>query len=180
MEEWRNIDGYEGLYQVSNFGRVNSFNYLRSKQEKILKPGKKSDGYLQIKLCKDGKKQIFYIHRLVSQTFLPNPNNLPQVNHKDENKENNFVFVNEDGSVNNEKSNLEWCDAKYNSNYGTCQKRRKKWRSKQVYQYSLQGELIKMWQSTAECARNGFAQSNVSNCCNGVLKTYKGCIWKYQ
>ena len=107
MEIWKDIKGYEGLYQVSNKGRVKSLNYRRTGKEKILSSSPNSYGYLIVGLCKNGKQKPFYIHRLVAEAFLTNPNNLLEVNHKDENKENNHV------------ENLEWCDRKYNNNYGS-------------------------------------------------------------
>ena len=104
---WKDIKGYEGKYQVNQVGQVRSMNYLRTGKVKRLSPGLSSDGYLQVGLYKDGKYYHYLVHRLVAEAFIPNPNNLPQVNHIDENKTNNCVW------------NLEWCDAKYNSNYGT-------------------------------------------------------------
>ena len=102
MEEvWKDIEGYEGLYEVSNFGRIKS---LRT--GKIMKPSI-NRGYLKCILQNDGKYKMYYVHRLVIQTFIPNPDNLPEVNHKDEDKTNNKV------------DNLEWCDHKYNTNFGT-------------------------------------------------------------
>ena len=84
-EIWEPVKGYEGLYEVSNLGRVKSLNYKRTKQEKILKPNITKANYQQVHLCKDKKIKILYIHRLVAETFIPNPNNYPCVNHKDEN-----------------------------------------------------------------------------------------------
>ena len=115
-EIWRPIEGYEGLHEVSSYGRVKSLekSYIRKngiidhKSERILIPIKDKDGYLQVNLHCNGKQYQRKIHRLVAQAFLPNPYNLPQVNHKDEDKTNNRV------------DNLEWCDAKYNMNYGSC------------------------------------------------------------
>ena len=113
-EEWRPVVGYEGLYEVSNTGQVRSLDKYDSlgvfwigKLLSKLKVG----GYFMVKLRKDGIQKMCLIHRLVAQSFIPNPLNLPQVNHKDEDKTNNMV------------DNLEWCDAKYNMNYGTRQKR---------------------------------------------------------
>ena len=113
-EEWRPVVGYEGLYEVSNTGQVRSLDKYDSlgvfwigKLLSKLKVG----GYFMVKLRKDGIQKMCLIHRLVAQSFIPNPLNLPQVNHKDEDKTNNMV------------DNLEWCDAKYNSTYGTARER---------------------------------------------------------
>lgn len=164
MEEWKNIIGYEGLYQVSSYGRVKSLGNDKTRKEKLLKPKTNGRGYLLVCLNKDGKQNFYFVHRLVTQAFIPNPDNLPQVNHKDENKLNNCV------------SNLEWCTCKYNINYGT----RTEKISKEVYQYSLDDKLIKVWNSTQECGRNGFSFQHISECCNGKRKTHKGYIWKYK
>lgn len=118
MEVWKDVKDYEGLYQVSNLGNVKSleryahtsntrYNKHRLLRERILKPGKNKDGYSVVVLRKDCKGKSYYIHRLVAEAFLPNPHNLPEINHKDENKENNHV------------DNLEWCTHIYNGNYGT-------------------------------------------------------------
>ena len=103
---WKPIIGYENLYKINNYGEVLS---LRS--NKILKPNNNGIGYFIIQLCKNGKRKNYLIHRLVAEHFLDNPNNLPEVNHKDEDKSNNFV------------NNLEWCKHKYNMNYKQLQKR---------------------------------------------------------
>ena len=111
MEIWKDIEGYEGLYQVSNKGRIKSLNRIDSRgrkvNEKILSSKPNNKGYLRVHLYKNGKRKPFSVHRLVAIAFIPNPNNLLEVNHKDENKENNTV------------DNLEWCDRKYNANYGS-------------------------------------------------------------
>ena len=100
-EIFKEIEGYEGLYEVSNLGNIRSL-----RKNIILKPAL-NQGYLQVNLVKDGITKVFLVHRLVAQAFIPNPNNLPLVNHKDYVKDNNNV------------ENLEWCDSKYNNNYGT-------------------------------------------------------------
>jgi hypothetical protein len=107
-EIWKDIKGYEGLYQVSNLGRVKSihFNHSKKATEKILKLIKDRDGYVDAFLYKNGKVKHFRMHRLVAKAFIPNPNNLPQINHIDENVNNNRV------------DNLEWCTVGYNINYG--------------------------------------------------------------
>ena len=104
-EIWKYIDGYEGLYKVSNLGRVKSLNYRRSGKERMLKPGNTGDGYLFVILYKNGKIKYFTIHRLVANAFLENPDHKSDVNHKDENKTNNRV------------DNLEWVTRKENINY---------------------------------------------------------------
>ena len=130
-EIWKNIEGYEGKYQVSNFGQVKSM----IGQEKVLHPKKHRNGHLQIGLHKDKKRKTMYIHRLVAQAFIPNPDNLPCVNHKDENPNNNNV------------DNLEWCTQKYNCNYGTRVDRimeTKKQQYKKIYKYSFNEYSIKI------------------------------------
>ena len=162
MEEiWKDKKDYEGHYQVSNCGRVKSIKFGK---ERILKPLTNSFGYLFVELCKDGKVKAFTVHRLVAEAFIPNLNNYKEVNHKDENKTNNVV------------TNLEWCDRKYNQNYGT----RTEKCSKKVYQYTLDGKFVKEWKSVTECGINGYNYGNVAACCRGILKTYKGFIWRYK
>lgn len=164
MEQWRDIKGFEG-YQVSNYGMVKS---LKFGKEKILKGKKVSSGYLQVGLWKNGECILEYIHRLVAEAFIPNPQNLPQVNHKDETPTNNHV------------ENLEWCDARYNLNYGTRNQRSAEKQGKRVDQIDkITGEVIHKWASTAECGRNGYSQQHISDCCNGKHKTHKGYVWKY-
>ena len=118
MEEiWKPIDGYPN-YRVSNLGRIKSLNYNHTGKEQILKTMADRDGYLHVCLYKDKKKK-FTVHRLVAMNFLSNADNLPCINHKDEDKANNFVYINDDGTVDLEKSNIEWCSVEYNNNFGT-------------------------------------------------------------
>ena len=173
-EIWKPVVGYEGLYEISSFGRVKS--YKQSKKGKILKIFKDSNGYFRVTL--NTNKQ-YSVHRLVAQTFIPNPNNLPQVNHKDENKTNNIIWVNEDGSIDYNKSNLEWCDAKYNMNYGTLQKRRAKKVLKPLLQYSKDGIFIKEWDSRIDAAnQTKISRKRISDCCCGRQETAGGFVWK--
>ena len=162
-EVWKNIEGYEKLYQISNFGRVKSLNYNRTGKEKILKPSKDKDGYLHVGLCKNGKAKFFRVHRLVCSAFLENPENLPQVNHKDENKENNHV------------DNLEWVSPKENINYGT----RNEKMSKPIIQYTKEGVFIREWVSTITASKQ-LKIHHISECCKGKRKTCGGFLWKYK
>ena len=165
MEEiWKDKKDYEGHYQVSNCGRVKSIKFGK---EIILKQNIKG-GYYSVVLSKNGILKNYLVHRLVAEAFLDNPDNLPQVNHKDECKTNNIV------------SNLEWCDRKYNVNYGSRNKRAAEKLSKIVLQYDLNGNFTKEWKSTRECDRNGFRSQHVVDCCNGKLKKYKGFLWEYK
>ena len=161
-EEWKPVVGYEGLYKVSNQGRVRSLP-RNSTSGKILKLKTNTDGYLLATLYKDGKSKSYRVHRLVALAFIPNPNNLPEINHKSEEKWLNTV------------DNLEWCDRVYNINYGN----RTKKTSKPVKQLTLNGELVYIWPSMAEAGRNGFNHQNICSCCQGKHKTAYGYKWKY-
>ena len=165
-EIWRTINGYEGQYQVSDKGRVRS---LKFGKERILKPVRMPNGYLQVSIYKNGEIKRCLVHRLVAQTFIPNPYNLPEVNHKDENKENNSVH------------NLEWCSSKYNVNFGTRTQRQSEKLSNPVLQYTKSGEFVREWKSTRDVQRNlGYSNGNISSCCNGKLKSAYSFIWKYK
>ena len=183
LEIWRTAiyhgEIYEG-FEVSNWGKILSLNYRNTGRAELLNIGENPKGYSKVTLSKNGKYKTCSVHRLVAETFLPNPENLHQVNHKDENKKNNFVFLNEDGSVDKEKSNLEWKSPKGNCNHGTRNERIAKALSKPVLQLSLSGELIREWDSVSECGRNGFSQSCVCQCCNGKRKTHKGFRFMYK
>ena len=184
-EEWRTpiYDGetYEG-FEVSNWGRIKSLNYRRTGRAEVMNTCERKNGYLQVGLSKNKETKMCYVHRLVAETFLPNPEGKPCVNHKIEGKKGktmNFVFFNEDGSVNEERTTIEWVTYEENNNYATRNERISKAHSKRVLQLSLSGELIREWESTHECGRNGFDQGNVSRCCNGKLPHYKGFLWMY-
>ena len=165
-EIWCPVKNYESLYEVSDQGRVKS---LKFGKERILKQGRMPNGYLLVCLYNNGEKKSCKVHRLVAQTFIPNPDNLPEVNHKDENKENNSV------------QNLEWCDRKYNQNYGTGIQRMAEKKSKQVLQFTKSGEFVREWKSAMDVQRTiGYFNNSISNCCNGKLKSAYGYIWKYK
>lgn len=178
IEEWKDIENYEGLYQISNLGRVKSLNYNHTGKERLLKPGNNRCGYLYVNLWKNGKVKKMTVHRLVAQAFLENPTNLPEVNHIDENKENNKV------------ENLEWCDRKYNMNHGTRNERvsksmigkliNRKDQSIQIDQFTKSGIYVKTWLSSMDAQRNGYTQPSIIACCKGKLKSHAGYIWKYR
>ena len=151
-EIWKSVVNYPN-YMVSNLGRIKSLGNGSTRREKFLKNQKDRCGYSYIGLNKKNKRKKFSIHRLVAEAFIPNPNNLPEVNHKDENKTNNFVYVNEDGSVDLDKSNLEWCDKQYNANYGTRIKRINSKIKKPVIQMNEKGEIIRLFEGLRECGR---------------------------
>lgn len=188
MEEiWKDVKGYEGLYQVSNLGRVKSLEvkvpsgtkrggkFFRTKKEKIM--SKSLDkGYEFIRLSNNKITKNHRVHRLVAEAFIPNPNNYPCVNHKDENKLNNCV------------NNLEWCTTAYNNNYGTRLTKISKSLtnnpkiSKKVNQYDKNGNFIKQWESMIEVERQlGIKNEHIGQCCRKVkkYKTAGGYIWKY-
>lgn len=176
MEEWRPIKGYEERYEVSNIGRIRSWINNKGKIKdtpKILSPYKLTKGYLGVSLSKSpGNSKTFKIHRLVAETFIPNPNNLPQVNHKDENKVNNCSW------------NLEWCTLVYNVNYGTARKRifetierNGGYKVRPIIQKDLDGNIVNKWNSATEAAKElGYDTSRILVACN---KTYKNYLWEF-
>ena len=173
-EIWKDIEGYEGKYMVSNTGKVKSLNYNNTGKEGIMKPQDNGNGYLFAQLSKDGKVKQCRINRLVAQAFIPNPNNLPEVNHKDEDKTNNCV------------ENLEWCSKLYNANYGTRNKRisekmtNNSKLSKPVISINKVSGLIVEFPSTREAERmTGINHNNIIKCCQGKLKSAGNHIWFY-
>ena len=176
-EIWKPVVGYEGLYEVSNMGRVKS---LERKvrhgrgieltiKERILKPAFNDFGYLIVALCAGGKQKTLKVHRLVCEAFHKNPDNKSDVNHINENK------------TDNRACNLEWCTRRENINHGTHNERMAKTKSKPVGQYTRDGKLIKIWPSAIEVQRQtGFGQGYISKVANGNRKTAYGFIWKYK
>ena len=187
IEQWRTAiyDGevYEGLYKVSNLGKILSLDYNHTGKPELMTPFQEKNGYFKVILSKNKEKKTCLVHRLVAETFLPNPKGKPCVNHRIEGKEGksiNMVFFNEDGTIDKERTTIEWATYEENNNYETRNERIAKALSKRVLQLSLTGELIREWDSTMECGRNGFNQGNIVACCNGKRKTHKGFIWKYE
>ena len=155
------VKGYEGLYAVTSCGKIWSY-----RRQKFLKPATVRGGYLQVKLFKNEKSKQFYVHRLVAEAYLPNLENLPEINHKDENKANNCL------------QNLEWCDAKYNSNYGTRNDRLASSNKKPILQLTLDGEFVREWPSTVDVGIE--VSSNICHCLRGQQKSAYGFKWVYK
>lgn len=173
MEIWKPIEGYNGRYEISSFGRIKS--YAQDKINGKIKNGNKTfKGYLTIVLYNsNGEKETVPIHRLVAQAFIPNPNNYPQVNHIDENKENNHV------------ENLEWCDNSYNVNYGTRNQRAAKSNeccpttSCKIYSIDINGK-IEYYDSIGEAERQtGLSHSNIVRTLKGRTHTCGKKQWFY-
>lgn len=171
IEIWESLVflGYPN-YEVSNIGRVKS---LKFGKERILKQGKMKNGYLFVVLCENGKRKLFYVHKLVAIAFIPNPQNIPIINHKDENKENNCL------------NNLEWVSYQYNNTYNNIHKKRGlktgKTRKKTIQQYTKDMVFVKEFESaTTASTELNIPQSNITACCKGRLKTSGGFIWKYK
>ena len=163
-EVWKDIKGYEGLYQISNLGRVK-----RVTTGRILKGGKDKDGYLMVKLYKNNIRSNKKIHRLVAEAFIPNPENKPQVNHADENKTNNSL------------DNLEWMTAKENINHGTHNERVSKTMSIPIIATNLKTGESQEFYGASECARQlGLYQQHISAVLKGILKQTKGYTFKYK
>ena len=177
-EVWKDVKGYEGLYQVSDFGNVRSLDRISNNRSicgRRLKQINDKNGYKKVMLFKKGSHIYIGVHRLVAKTFLLNPHNYPQVNHKDENKSNNCV------------NNLEWCSSRYNSNYGTRNRRISQAmyngkNSMKVVQLNKEGKPIKVWESVHQIEREtGYRHTDICACCNSHKSnhTYKTYFWIY-
>lgn len=166
MEEiWKDIDGYIGLYQVSNLGNVKSLNFGRTKKEKLLSIGKTGKGYCAVSLCKNGNQKTALVHRLVANAFIPNPQNLPQINHKNEIKSDNSA------------DNLEWCDCKYNNNYGERNKKAGKNIGKPVV--CIETNIKYQSADAAHRENPNICSASIRRCCKGKRKTAGRYHWKY-
>lgn len=185
MEEvWKPIKGYEGIYEVSSYGRVRSLERIDTRpnprtgkamnfttKQRIITNRNHPKGYKTVLLRKGGSSEQFLLHRLVARAFIPNPQNLPCVNHKDEDK------------TNNRADNLEWCSQQYNVNYGTGVERMKKSIHKKLRkfgQYDMDGNLIATFTTSSEASRQtGISRSAISLALIGRNASSGGYRWKY-
>ena len=168
-EIWKDIEDYEGRYQVSNMGNAKSLNYRRTGKERILKTRKTSDGYLLVTLYKDGKMKTYYVHRLVATAFCENPEGYTEINHIDQDKTNNKV------------DNLEFCSRSYNINYGTRNKRIAEKLGKPVIAIDKRTGLILEFPSALEAEREtGIANGSIIQCCKGKRNSAGGFYWMYK
>jgi hypothetical protein len=187
MEIWKDINGYEGYYQISNQGNVRSidrFDGVHDRKGTIIKPSLKQNGYLQVGLRMHSKRKWIGVHRLVAIHFIENPNNKPQVNHIDGNKQNNTI------------NNLEWVTAKENQNHATKLGLRKNipkgenhcyygkfgadsHSAKQVIRRNPKTGETKLYKAKILAKYEGFDVTSISKCCHGKLKTHKGYEWYF-
>lgn len=185
-ERWKDIAGYVGEYQISTYGRVRTVAHVTMRKhksgheypytvrEKIRKTKRNNKGYEQIGLRSYGRPDAYFlIHRLVAEAFLPNPDALPCVNHKNENRSDNRL------------DNLEWCSYEYNINYGTHKEKAAAWMRerrvrKEVVQMTLDGKEIARFPSQTEASKaTGISLSGIRDACTGKYKQMKGYRWRY-
>lgn len=182
-EIWKQISGYEGIYEVSNLGRIKSCDKIvdddycgkRRFRSRVRRQSKNNSGYYQVGLSKNNKVKKFLVHRLVCEAFCENPDNKPEVNHINEIK------------ADNRACNLEWCTRRENLNFGTRNERAGKasgmTRGKPIQQFTQNGEFVAEYWSAREASRQtGISQGNISNCANGSRRNSHagGYIWKYK
>ena len=201
MENWKDIEGYDGLYQVSSNGRVKSLNYRKTGKEKILKQTICKNGYSRVLLSKNGIQKLKIVHRLVAEVFIPNPDNKPEIDHINCNRSDNRI------------ENLKWCTRKENCNnpitlknfsnasknkivsdntklkISLSNKGRKpsqetiekfiKSKSKSILQFTLDGDFIRNWDSATIAEKEIGTGGNISKCCRGIYKSMYGYKWGY-
>ncbi len=173
VELWADIEGYEGLYKVSSLGRVVSLEKIDAqgghRKEKILKPIKTPDGYLQVRLHKNRAKKWASVHRLVANAFMPNLLCKPQINHIDEDPQNNRL------------ENLEWVTARENANWGSRTLRQAITAAKPVEQFTFDDIYLAGFWGAREAGRiTGLDASQISSCCRGETQLCGGFVWRYR
>lgn len=173
QEIWKDIEGYEGLYQISSLGNIKSLNYNRQKESKLLKKYiNPYNNYTQIRLNKKGVGKTFRVHKLVAKAFIPNPENKPQINHKDGNKSNNKI------------DNLEWCTQSENLKHASRILKKVFW--KNIYDIHLRNKVKvirsdgKIYNSIKEAKKDiNKSNAHITEVCQGKLKTTCGFGWNY-
>lgn len=170
MEIWKDISGFEGVYKVSNKGNIKSLSRIDARgrllKNKLLKLGKSKGGYYQVVLC-NGFKKKYKVHRLVAMAFIPNPNNLPQINHKNEVKTDNRV------------ENLEWCTPQYNVNYGNGIAKMREARKRPVYQINKEEIIVGIYATAYEASqKTGIDNSSICKCVKGLRESAGGFKWQ--
>lgn len=166
-EIWLPVPGYS-LYEVSNYGRIRSNNPKTHKNPIIMRQYPDKDGHLKIRLYLNGSVKNFFVHRIVASAFIPNPQQLPVVNHKDENPANNHV------------DNLEWCTVQENTIYNNMPDRRADALRRPIVQMDMSGTVIRVWSGQAQIqAETGFCGSNICGVCKGKRKSANGFKWAY-
>ena len=179
-EVWKPVKGFEGQYEVSDLARVRSIDkyrrvldvkgqeHFRFVKGIIRKQQLMPNGYYAVSLKNNGKEKRMYVHRIVADAFIPNNNNLPEINHKDENKANNLPC------------NLEWCDRVYNNEYGTARQRMRMTKSRQIEQLTLDGRHVAYYDSGNQAARTtNYNRSSIHRAINGTQKSAYGYQWRY-
>ena len=178
MEIWKPIKNYENLYEISNLGRIRKIGgknqFGNYKVDKMITPYKNEKGYLRVGLSKNNQRKVIKLHRLVAEAYIPNPDNLPEINHKDGNKLHNCV------------DNLEWCTHKQNikhsweNNLSKAKYSKENFSSKKVKQYDKDLNFIKEWNCMSDVERElGISTSHISQVCNGKRKTAGGYKWSF-
>lgn len=193
MEIWKDIKGYEGLYQISNLGNVRSLdkyvNYKNIKQRlikgKIIKPIDSGNGYMRVSLSNKNNAKAYSIHRLVAEAFMPDKSNFKSMPDEDRSKVNlddlEVNHKNEFEKWNNRVDNLEWCTRGYNANYGTGNERRIKKNKKIILQYDLKGNFIREWDSMTDVEKQTkTSKGHICQVCKGKRNKAGNYIWKYK
>ena len=173
-EQWKAVNGYEGLYEVSNAGKIRSVDhYVRSRycnrlvKGRIMKQQTDKDGYKKVCLCKENVRKTFFVHRIVATAFIENSHKYPCINHIDENKQNNRA------------DNLEFCTVQYNTAYGNGIYKRSSKRKKAINQIK-NGIIVSIWDSATNASKaTKISRGNIVSCLNGYRKTAGGYSWEY-